>query len=530
MAVTNKGGTPVLGLDIGAAFIKAVELHPSRGALVVSGVGVLPTPPGCIVNDEIVDSVTLAAAVKQCLAENNIKTKNVMVSVAGQSSVVIRVIEVPKMTDKELAETMKWEIDRHIPFSPDEVVKDFRTIHRAVEDPNAANMSVLLAVAQNSVVSGMLDTVLKAGLTPIAIDVESLAGARALFDLDDSFAKQTVALVNIGSTKTDVGIYEGGTLAFPRTIPVAGNAMTEAVAARMGIDVADAERLKKQHGCVAADASARFGAGAPVHQEEEQFNFSDFGGGIDFSAPLSASAAAPAAPAAPAEAGGFAATTEGPVFGDFPPMPADAPTFGEPAFGTAPTFGAPEPEPVFGSDSSFTLPDVGPMNFGPAGDIPQEHADTPPVPPVAAAPEPAAAPAPAAAPVTSVPEVLSEQERNRREISDAFMPVLAELVAELKRSVEYYSTRANDARVDRIVLFGGVSNLPGLNAFMETELGLPVQSAGLPKAVSISGKAVAPEYISQVAPMLPVAIGLAARNAVAGPPASPQNGKAKKGK
>src|SRR5512146_123849 len=98
MAVLSKGGTPVLGLDIGAAFIKAVELRPSKGALAITGVGILPTPPGCIVNDEIVDPVVLAAAVKQVLAESNIKTKNVIASVAGQSSVVVRVIEVPKMT------------------------------------------------------------------------------------------------------------------------------------------------------------------------------------------------------------------------------------------------------------------------------------------------------------------------------------------------------------------------------------------------------------------------------------------------
>jgi NAD-dependent dihydropyrimidine dehydrogenase PreA subunit len=54
MAVLSKGGTPVLGLDIGAAFIKAVEMRPSKGALAITGVGVLPTPSGCIVNDEIV--------------------------------------------------------------------------------------------------------------------------------------------------------------------------------------------------------------------------------------------------------------------------------------------------------------------------------------------------------------------------------------------------------------------------------------------------------------------------------------------
>ncbi|HEY3412448.1 MAG TPA: type IV pilus assembly protein PilM [Armatimonadota bacterium] len=488
MAVTNKGGTPVLGLDIGAAFIKVVEMRPSKGALSITGVGVLPTPPGCIVNDEIVDPAVLASAIKQLLAESRIKTKSVVASVAGQSSVVVRVIEVPKMTDKELAETMKWEIDRHIPFAPDEVVKDFEPMARPTDDPNSPNMAVLLAVAQNAVVAGMLQTILMAGLTPVAIDVECLAGARALFDVDDAYPGQTVALVNIGASKIDVGIYESGTLAFPRTIPVAGNAMTEAVSHALNVDITQAEHLKKQHGFVPDDASERWGGEAP--QAEEQFEFGDFAGqGLNLSAPLTPSAAGIVPPSAP----------DIPIFGDTPQ------TIPEPTFGTAPAFGDPEIPPAFGVDFSpapadgptFELPDVGPANSGPVEPVVE------------------AAPAPAPEPV---PEVLTEAERHRREISDAFMPVVAEMATEIKRSVEYYTTRANDARVDRVVLFGGVTNLPGLNGFLEKELGLPVQIAGLPAATSLGSPAVPSDYLQQIAALIPVAIGLSARNAIATAP------------
>ena len=488
MAVTNKSGTPVLGLDIGAAFIKAVEMRPSKGALSITGIGVLPTPPGCIVNDEIVDPAVLAFAIKHLLAESRIKTKSVVASVAGQSSVVVRVIEVPKMTEKELAETMKWEIDRHIPFAPDEVVKDFQPMARPTDDPNSPNMAVLLAVAQNGVVAGMLQTMLLAGLTPVAIDVECLAGARSVFDVDDAYPGQTVALVNIGASKIDVGIYESGTLAFPRTIPVAGNAMTEAVSKALNVNIADAEHLKKQHGFVPQDASERWGGEAP--QAEEHFEFGDFAGqGLNLSAPLTASAA------------GLASAPEVPIFGGAVPL------IPEPVFGTAPSFGAPEIPTGFGSAFSptpadgptFDLPIVGPANNGPLE----------PAAEVVAAPEPVRTPA---------PEVLTEGEKHRREISDAFMPVVAEMATEIKRSVEYYTTRGNDAKVDRVLLFGGVTNLPGLNIFLEKELGLPVQIAGLPAATSLGSAAIPPEYLQQIAALMPVAIGLSARNAIATAP------------
>jgi type IV pilus assembly protein PilM len=504
MAVSTKGSAPILGLDIGAAFIKAVELRPGKGGLAITGVGVLPTPPGCIVNDQIVDPVVLAAAVKQVLAESGIKTTSVVASVAGQSAVVVRVIEVPRMNDKELAETMRWEIDRHIPFAPDEVVKDFSAIRRPGDDPNSPNMAVLLAVAQNGLVGGMLQTILNAGLTPVAIDVESLAGARALFDIDDAFNTQNVALVNIGATKTDVGIYEAGTLAFPRTIPLAGNAMTEAIAAALQVDPADAERLKKQYGAVPVDAADRFGTKA-TPGGEDHFDFGDFGAAEapTFGAPEAPSFSAPAA-AAP----GFAETTEGPVFGAPFADTTDGPVFGAPTVGPAPAFDAP-PAADAGTAASFELPDVGPANAGPP-DMAATESDTPPLTnaaePVAVTPaETLAAP--------SVPEVVTEAGRHRAEISDAFMPVVAELAGEIKRSLEYYSSRANNAHVDRVIVYGGTANLAGLNAFLESELGAPVEAAGLPAGVTTGSSAVSGDYLAQVAPLLPVAIGLAAYNA-----------------
>lgn len=499
MAVITKGGSPVLGLDIGAAFIKAVEMNPSNGVLVITGAGILPTPPECIRDDEIVDPAVLALAVKQLLSESGIKAKNVMMSVSGQSSVVVRVIEVPRMSEKDLAETMRWEIDRHIPFAPDEVVKDYAQIVRPGDDPNSANIPVMLAVAQNNIVVGAMQTILAAGLTPVAIDVELLAGARAVFDVDDAHLDETVALVNMGATKTDIAVFEGGTLNFPRTIPVAGNALTDAIAQALNVDWADAERLKKQHGIVPADAAARIGQQAG--EAADTFTFGDFGGAtMDFGAPAQAD-----------PAGGFASTAEGPVF--------DEPTFG------APTFGTPEPQEseaaaesgfrfdAPGTGAAFDMPEVGPPGIGPGA----EEDDTPGFTAEAEAVPLTPDEAPVAA--SKVPDVISEADRHRAEIADAFLPVLGELAQELQRSLEYYSTRANNARVDRVLLYGGMANMPGLVDYLAAELGVPVETVGLPRAVSVGGKALSMEYLRQVAVMLPVAVGLAARDALVMPEA-----------
>lgn len=510
MAVNTKGGMPVLGLDIGAAYIKAVEMKPGKGGLAITGVGILPTPPGCIVNDEIVDPLVLAAAIKQLLAENNIKTRRVISSVAGQNTVVVRVIDVPKMTEKELSETMRWEIDRHIPFSPEEVVKDYSPITRANEDPNAPNMAVLLAVAQNSLIAGHMQAILQAGLTPVAIEVETLSSARALMDVDDAFSTENVVMINMGHTKTDVSIFESGTLSFPRTIPVAGAAITEAVAGRLNIDIADAERLKKQHGEVPADAQKRFGSGSTP--PEETFSFGDFGTAEPAAPTPDAGGFSLGAPAFAPTADGpvFGETTEGPLFPGVPEPVVEAPESVEfPSF--TPGFEAPEPppataEPFFAPEPEFQVPVPGvPGDSTPTVTAPEESVALTPDEPRLESPV--------------VPDVISEADRNRREISDAFMPVVSEIATEIKRSIEYYETRTTGTnRVDRAVLFGGSANLPGLREFLELELGIPVQASGVPQHLSLDTGSVPNVYLAEVSSMLPVAMGLASREAVLSEP------------
>ena len=190
-------------------------------------------------NNIITDPQLMGQAVKQLLRESGITAKRVVGSVAGQSAVVVRIIEVPKMTDAELKETMRWEVERHVPFAPSETVIDYQPLASA--DPAAANnpnMEVLLAVAQQDVIANYVDTLFAAGLDPVAIDIEPLAVSRATLDLVDGRPvvrprprrrpsptrritaacrwtqrpHETVAIVNIGATNTDICIYQDGQL------------------------------------------------------------------------------------------------------------------------------------------------------------------------------------------------------------------------------------------------------------------------------------------------------------------------------
>ncbi|MEN6301263.1 MAG: pilus assembly protein PilM, partial [Armatimonadia bacterium] len=97
-----RGATHVLGLDIGSQAIKAVELRLAGHEIrMVGRPVVVPTPEHSVSGGRIVDSAAVSEALTDLLSRNGgFGVKKVVASVGGDTDVVVRIIEVPKMTGK----------------------------------------------------------------------------------------------------------------------------------------------------------------------------------------------------------------------------------------------------------------------------------------------------------------------------------------------------------------------------------------------------------------------------------------------
>jgi len=239
----------VVGLNIGSSTIKVAELQKGRGGIEVTAIGITPTPEDTVSNGVIIAPDVLGETIKDLLASSGIRSKSTVSSVAGQSSLVVQIIEVPKMSDAELKETMSYEVERHIPFAATEVIMDFKPLHPADEDPDAQNMEVLLCVAQEDMINAHVETLEAAGLRPEAIDIEALSAARVSIDLvGEATPGETVGILNIGASVTDITVVRDGLLNFTRAVPVAGDTLTQAIVDSFGIEKFEAERIKKELG------------------------------------------------------------------------------------------------------------------------------------------------------------------------------------------------------------------------------------------------------------------------------------------
>lgn len=233
----------VLGVDIGSRKIKIAEVKAAGKDAVVTAIGMVDTPEGAVDHTGVYNSDAVGDALKRVIAESGASCSHVVVSVAGQASVLVRTIEVPKMNPTELKEHMQWEINRNIPFAESTVVSDFKPL--GGDDPASQNMDVVMAISPQSAIDTLIACVKRSGKQTAAIDVEPLGLARSVkSSYDDLFGTQSVCIVDVGHKTTSINIFKDGKLLMPRTVPVGGEMFTQAISETVGIVGSEAERMK----------------------------------------------------------------------------------------------------------------------------------------------------------------------------------------------------------------------------------------------------------------------------------------------
>lgn len=540
----------VIGLDIGSDSIKVAEAKFAKGAITITGVGMAPTPAGTIENEVIVDPKTLGSAIKGLLSECGIKTKKCVSSVAGQSQVVARVIQVPKMSGKELAEAMKWEIERQVPFSPAESVFDFQPLEKKNTDPDAKEMDVLLAVAREELINSHVETLRAAGLRPMAIDIESLAAGRSLIESTKNVvSEKVIGIANIGAHSSDFVIFDDGVPSSPLPLGISGDSFTKEISESLGQSVEEAEVAKKEYAVVnldgfpqdnaAPDNSAGDAASGDETSSDTSFSPEDAFTSV-FDVKQIRDDDSDASPAKD-DFSNFSTVDDGSQVDGSTQL--GAPSFdlgGDPSAAGGPSFDMGESDPDVSAGPSFDLGSSDEPSFDLGVD---ESADAAPeTPEQPAAPslafdlnddapsqdeEGAVAPSfdlsdtsDTADPGKHVDYVPTEYDDKHsggdsmeENVFNAISGVLMDLVHQLRNSLDYYSTQSGKMP-DKIYICGGTSKMPKLDALLTRELGVPVEVANPVTNLSTKVSGVSEQYLREISPLLSVSIGLAIRDMI----------------
>lgn len=229
------------GLDLSDRSLKIVQFKKQKGEFSLSGFATQDIPSGLIQNGEIKKEKELASVLKSALAEAKKRgvTGNRVVCNLPEEKVFIRVIQLPRMKEEEIAQAIRWEVEAHIPMSINEVYMDWQVIEPMVA--SSKHIDVLIAAAPRDLVDSYSSFLKRGGLQPIALEPESVAVVRSLIKSKDN--KPSV-IIDLGATGTNCVVFAAEAIRFTSHIRASGRLFSEAIEKDLKVSEKEANQLK----------------------------------------------------------------------------------------------------------------------------------------------------------------------------------------------------------------------------------------------------------------------------------------------
>jgi len=188
--------------------------------------------------------MAVEAALREVMRETGIRPAPVLLALPGQT-VFPRFVKLPSVARDKLAQMIQYEAEQNVPFPINEVVWDYELIG----NDDLGEQNAMIVAVKTETARVLIDAVVRAGLDPELVDIAPMAIYNALrYNCPDLDGCSLV--VDIGARSTNL-IFSEGEKVFSRSIPVAGNAITQEIAKTFQMTNDDAESLKCAHGFVA---------------------------------------------------------------------------------------------------------------------------------------------------------------------------------------------------------------------------------------------------------------------------------------
>ena len=148
-------------------------------------------------------------------------------------------IKTPSVEESKRSKIVQFEAQQNIPYSLDEVVWDYQVVAE-----QGLDLELMLAAAKKEVVQGACDALSGAGLSVVSVLPSSVAVLRC-FRYNYPEVSGSVMIADIGARSTNL-IFADNDRFFVRTIQLAGNTLTQAIAEELKHDFTHCETIKVQ--------------------------------------------------------------------------------------------------------------------------------------------------------------------------------------------------------------------------------------------------------------------------------------------
>jgi type IV pilus assembly protein PilM len=241
-ALKSRGLLPI-GLDIGNNSIKMIQLLVNGEQLSVIAAQKARIDHG--INDEQEKNMFIVSAIQRMLAEGRFHGSNVVSSLPNEG-LEITSLRLAEAQSDGIEQALRKEVVQRFGLDPDKDAMQYVIAGNVHQGDEIKNELILFAAA-NETIKRHIELLEQTGLKPVSIDTIPCALFRSF---ERSLRRQedrerTVVFVDVGNQFTTVVFGRGGEISFVKQIPVGGEKFNEVIAAKLGVDISEAEALRE---------------------------------------------------------------------------------------------------------------------------------------------------------------------------------------------------------------------------------------------------------------------------------------------
>jgi type IV pilus assembly protein PilM len=236
----------IFAIDLGTRTTKAVLLDRKDDGFSLSRFTVQDAP----IYDKALPQGLLTEHLKAVVEAMQPKTRQVTLAIGAGDS-ILRTAEFPLMPATEMRQMLKFNSKNYLQQDLRDYIFDCYIVPprgRHTTEPAKTGVTkykVWVGGMRRELLATLESATRAAGLTPNQVTLALLGPSNALeFSQPEAFAKETVALVDLGFKTSSISILAEGELCLSRSVELGGDKLTSGLAEAMNITYAEAEGIK----------------------------------------------------------------------------------------------------------------------------------------------------------------------------------------------------------------------------------------------------------------------------------------------
>jgi type IV pilus assembly protein PilM len=233
----------ITALDIGTHTIKAIAAKGSKQINIIKAIDI-PNPLSLVIPQSDQETTQFSEMIANLLSDYKLDASDIRISLP-ESVIANKVIEVPVLTDAELASAIGWQAEQYIPIPKDDLSLEYQVLTRPDKKLPDAKMRVLLVASRKSFIEKLNNIFLDLGIEPTVMETQMFSVIRAL-NLQSNDPETLI--VHMGASNLDLAVIANGLFDFIFSSKNGSQLLSNAIAQTFSLDLNQAENYKITYG------------------------------------------------------------------------------------------------------------------------------------------------------------------------------------------------------------------------------------------------------------------------------------------